>query len=231
MAARSGASGSTTSMKSPAPMPGSPITRMMRPSRGDEHAERVPDQAQAQAELVPHARRPRAGAEIVGVVDRRGAVGRQHQPALVVALERHGAHLGRAQQLHAQLVGHHAAGPGLGGQRGELGAGQAVGQPGDAEVGDRGHEDQHLRQHDEDDRQQQQLGGQAEPAPLRRRRQRRADRPDPLPQPAGPVPALHRCYRAARARLVLVSIGGQAHPSLASQPTTLRTSGLAAAVA
>ena len=33
MAARSGASGSTTSMKSPAPMPGSPITRMRRPSR------------------------------------------------------------------------------------------------------------------------------------------------------------------------------------------------------
>ena len=32
MAARSEASGSTTSMKSPAPMPGSPITLMMRPS-------------------------------------------------------------------------------------------------------------------------------------------------------------------------------------------------------
>ena len=58
MAAFSGASGITTSMKSPARMPGSPITRMMRSSRRDIDPERIADQ-----------RKPGGVAEVVGGVD------------------------------------------------------------------------------------------------------------------------------------------------------------------
>ena len=208
MAAFSGASGSTTSMKSPAPMPGSPITRMMRPSRAQKTLSASRISRRRNASSLPSPPAARAGAKIEGVVDLRGRIRRQHQATLVAALEGDGAHLGRTQQLGAQRVRHDAAGHRLGRQRGELGGGEAVVQPADAEVGDRGHEDQHLGQHHETDGQQQQLGGQAE---------RRAAPPLPTAEtgcawraarawPTRPGPL--RCYRVARpclARLMTCS--------------------------
>jgi hypothetical protein len=156
------------------------------PVRGPEDAERVPDQLHAQGKLVADPARAFAGAKIEGVIDLRGCVGWQHQATLVAALEGHGAHLRGAQQLGAQLIRQDAPRDRLGSQRGELSGGEAVVQPADAEVGDGGHEDQHLGQHHERDGEEQQLGGQAKAAPFRRCRQRRPDALDPFPQSCRP---------------------------------------------
>ena len=59
------------------------------------------------------------------------------------------ANLGRAQQLGAQRLGDAALGRGFRGKRGELGRFEPAGEPGAPEIGHRGHEDQHLGQHDE----------------------------------------------------------------------------------
>src|SRR5262245_33320698 len=104
MAAFSGASGMTISTKAPAPMPGSPTTRMTR----DSSAKNTPsasDQSEPQRQLVDDPRRPRAGPEVVGAVEVEAAVGGQHQAAFVVALERHRLHLGGAQQFQPQGIG------------------------------------------------------------------------------------------------------------------------------
>ena len=100
--------------------------------------------------------------QIVAAVDGDRAVGRQHEPAHVVLLDRDVLHLGRAEQLLAHSRRHVVVAARIGRQRGEPRRGQPVGQPVDAEVGDRGQEDQHLRQHHEQHCQDQQLGGQAE---------------------------------------------------------------------
>jgi len=164
-------------------MPGSPITLMMRPSGAQNALSASQIRRRRRAKLVAEARRARAGAKIEGVVDLRGGIGGQHKTALVAALERHGAHLGGAQQFGAQRIRDDAPRHGLGRQRRELGGGETIVQPADAEVGNGGNEYQHLGQHDEADGQQQQLGGQAKPATFRRCAQRQPQALGPLPQP------------------------------------------------
>ena len=70
-------------------------------------------------------------------------------------------HLGPLEQLVAQRRRQLAAGRGLRGQRCDLGGSQPLRQPLATEIGDRRHEDEHLGQHDEQDREQQQLGRQS----------------------------------------------------------------------
>ena len=90
-----------------------------------------------------------------------------------------------------QRLRHHAARRGFEHQRGGVGGGQPVVEPVQPEIGDRRHIDQHFRDHHEQDREHQQLAGQAEPRRARRRGSpacrvlrihapiASADRPDP----------------------------------------------------
>ncbi len=121
-----------------------------------------------------------------------------------------------------------AAGETFGGQRGELGGGQALIQPVDAEGRDRRQEDQHLGQQHEDGRQHQQLGRQPQVAPiaavsLRPSRARAAATNARPTSTAAP----RFCCRGARAS----SRCRDAYPNLARKFITLRKRGLEGAVA
>ena len=66
------------------------------------------------------------------------------------------------------MAARHVGGDGLGEhEAGGVGHGHAVGQPGDAEIGDRGNVDQNFADHDEEDGERQQLPRQAEATPRR----------------------------------------------------------------
>ena len=80
------------------------------------------------------------------------------------------------EDLPRQALRHHAARRGVEHQRGGMGGGQPVVQPVEAEIRDRRHVDQHFRDHHEQDREHEQLAGQAE-AQSRACRRRRAARP------------------------------------------------------
>ncbi len=69
--------------------------------------------------------------------------------------------LARSSSSSRSVDGQLAAGRGLGGERGDLRGSQPLHQPLPAEIGDRGHEDEHLGEHDEQDGEQQQLGRQS----------------------------------------------------------------------
>ena len=142
-----------------------------------------------------------AGTKIEGVVDLRVYVG--ERPRRCCALEGNGTHLGGAQQLGAQRIGDDAARHGPGRQSGELGGGEAVVEPVDAEVGDRGHVCPHLHSMTKVI-EEQQFRGQAEPAPLRRCRQRRPYALGALPEPGRPGQGLFDAI-ACQAPVSLVS--------------------------
>ena len=68
------------------------------------------------------------------------------------------------EDLPRQRIRHHAGGRRIQHQRRGVGRRQPVVQPVHPEIRDRGHVDQHSRDHHQRNRQQQQLAGQAEPA-------------------------------------------------------------------
>ena len=84
-------------------------------------------------------------------------------------LHRHRAGADAAENLPRQTVRHHAARRCVEHQRRGVGGGEAVVEPVQAEVGDRRHVDQHFGDHHEQDRQHQELAGQAKPRSGRRR--------------------------------------------------------------
>ena len=144
IAARSGPSSITISTKSP-PFGAGPTTRMMSLS------EQKNSVSNASHDGAQH----RGVAQVDVVVDRVRHVVDGEQPALV-------AHLHR-DRLGAEVVEdllHHGFGElrlllvGLGVEHERDGARDrdAVGQPGEAEIGDRGHVDQHFGDHHEQDR-------------------------------------------------------------------------------
>ena len=106
-------------------------------------------------------REPGGLAEIVGRIDVGRHVHLDDQHAGVGVLDGDRLDLGPLEQLVAQRRRQLAAGRGLGGERGDLRGSQPLHQPLATEIGDRGHEDEHLGQHDEQDGEQQQLGRQS----------------------------------------------------------------------
>ena len=146
-------------------------------------------------ELAAHRRRPDRPDDVVVAVEQKGAerlddgrprahvagidlllhlageIGRGEQAALLAHLHRHRPGADAVEDLLGEALRHHAARRRIEHQRGGVGGGEAVIEPGQAEIRDRRHIDQHFRQHDENDRQDQKLARQAEPdGRLRRRR-------------------------------------------------------------
>ena len=98
------------------------------------------------------------------VIDRRRQIGAGEQPALLAHLDGDRARADAVEDLPRQRIRHHAERRGIEHQRGGVGRRQPVVEPVDPEIGDRGHVDQHSRDHHQRNGQQQQLAGQAEPA-------------------------------------------------------------------
>ena len=98
------------------------------------------------------------------VIDRRRQIGAGQQPALLPHLDGDRARADAGQDLPRQRIRDHARRGGIQHQRRGIRRRQPVVQPVHPEIGDRGHVDQHSRDHDQRNGQQQQLAGQAEPA-------------------------------------------------------------------
>ena len=98
------------------------------------------------------------------MVDFRRQVGAGQQPALLAHLDGDRAGADAGEDLPRQRFRNHAGGRRIQHQRGGVGRGQAVVQPVDAEIGDRGHVDQDFGDHHQGNGEQQQLAGQAKPA-------------------------------------------------------------------
>ena len=156
---RSGASSSTISTKSP-PIGAGPTTRMhVVVAAHEERLERVDDGA------VPDdtSRMSMSCCTIGGISEtasRRRCVAHLHR-------DRPGADRCR-ESAARQRVRHHAARRRLQHQRGGVRGGEPVVEPVQAEVGDRRHVDQHFRDHHEQDREDEQLAGQAQSRRARR---------------------------------------------------------------
>ena len=104
--------------------------------------------------------KPGGVAEVVGGVNVGRHVHLDDEHARLGALYRDRLDLGLLEQFVPQHGGKLAAWRGLGGERGDLRRSQPFHQPLPTEVGHRGHEHEHLGEHDEQDSKQQQLGGQ-----------------------------------------------------------------------
>ena len=98
-----------------------------------------------------------AHVEIVG--DRRRRFADGEQPPLRAHLHGDGARPDAVEDLLGQAVGHHAVWRGIEHQRRRIGAGEPVVQPHQAIERDRGHIDQHFRDHHEQDREDEELSG------------------------------------------------------------------------
>ena len=106
------------------------------------------------------------------VIDRRRHVADHQQAALAAHLHGDGARADRVEHLPGQMVGHVRRR--LQHQRGGVGVAELVAEPIQSVIRDRRHIDQHFRDHHEQDREDEELVGQAKP------------RGEPLLQ-AGPV--------------------------------------------
>ncbi len=116
-------------------------------------------------------RLPGADVAHVGmVVDLRRHVGRGEQAARIVALQGDGDGADAAQQFLGQLRRDHAVRCRIEHEGRGTGAGEPVGQPVEAEGGDRRYENQHLGEQHEGKGEGEQLAGQAEMARRLRRR-------------------------------------------------------------
>ena len=102
---------------------------------------------------------PRHVAHVDDVADGgRHLPGRQ-QAALLAHLHRHRAGADAVQDLTRDRVRDHAVRRGLEHQRRGVSGGEAVVEPVQAEVGDRGDIDQHFRDHHEQQREDEELAG------------------------------------------------------------------------
>ena len=97
------------------------------------------------------------------MIDLGRQVGAGQQAALLPHLDGDGARADAAEDLPGQRLRHHARGRGIQHQGGGIRRRQPVVQPVDPEVGDRGHVDQHFRDHHQRNGEQQQLAGQTKP--------------------------------------------------------------------
>ena len=118
------------------------------------------------------------------MIDRRRHVADGEQAALLAHLHRDGPRADRVEDLFGETVGHHAVRGCFEHERCGIGAGQAVFQPVDTEIGDRRDIDQHLPEHHEQDREDEEFA-----------RKSKARRPDRL-RPRGGFIA-HRWSLAA----------------------------------
>ena len=94
------------------------------------------------------------------VIDRRRHVADHEQAALAAHLHGDGARADRVEHLPGQMIGHVRCR--LQHQRGGVGVGELVPEPIQSVVRDRRHIDQHFRDHHEQDREHEELVGQAE---------------------------------------------------------------------
>ena len=140
--------------------------------RRPDHADRLVAAFQHGLERIDD-RRPRRHRPHVDVmVDRRRQIGARQQPALLAHLDGDRARADAVEDLPRQRIRHHARRRGIQHQRRGIRRRQPVVQPVHPEIRDRGHVDQHFRDHHQRNGEQQQLAGQAEPA--RRPRPRRS---------------------------------------------------------
>ena len=156
IACRSGASSSTISMKSP-PRGAAPTTRIASASW-----HKSVSNASAMARCHGTLRMSISWCTTCGMSE---AASRRRWRA---HLHRHRAGADAAENLPRQSVRHHAARRCVEHQRRGVGGGEAIVEPVQAEVGDRRHVDQHFGDHHEQDRQHQELAGQAKPHRSRR---------------------------------------------------------------
>ena len=136
--------------------------------RRADHADRVGVVAEERVERVGDGAVPRHVAHVDLVMHHLRHVGGRKQAALRARLHRHRAGADAAENLPRQSVRHHAARRCIEHQRRGVGGGEAVVEPVQAEVRDRRHVDQHFGDHHEQDRQDQELAGQAKPHRSRR---------------------------------------------------------------
>ena len=104
------------------------------------------------------------------MIDRRWHVGRDQQAPLLAHLHGDGVGADAVENLAGKGVGDHAARRGVEDEGRGIGGAQAVVEPVQAEIGDRRDIDQHLGQHHEQDREDEELARQAKPRPGRARR-------------------------------------------------------------
>ena len=140
--------------------------------RRPDHADRLVAALQHDLEGIDDRRPHRHGPHVDVVIDRRRQIGAGQQPALLPHLDGDRARADAVEDLPRQRIRNHARGRGIEHQRRGIRRRQPVVQPVHPEIGDRGHVDQHFRDHHQRNGQQQQLAGQAEPA--RRLRPRRS---------------------------------------------------------
>jgi hypothetical protein len=94
--------------------------------------------------------------KVVGRVDARRPVLVDHQGRVVRLVERDAARADMAQELAREVLRHHVVRRCLEREHGEMAGGDLVVEPGKAVARDRRREDQHLAQHDERNRKEQQ---------------------------------------------------------------------------
>jgi hypothetical protein len=114
----------------------------------------------------PHGHRPHVDI----VVDRGRQIGAGEQAALLAHLDGDGPRANAAENLPRKRIGHRTRRRRIEHQRGRVRGCKPVVEPVHAEVGDRGNVDQDFSDHDQRDRQQQELSGQAEPTTQRQPR-------------------------------------------------------------
>ena len=227
MATFSGASGSTTSMKSPAPMPGSPITLMMRPSRAQKtlSASQISRRRRASSLPTPRDRALARKSKVSSICEAASAGSTRRRSLLRLRAT------ARTCAVRSSSVRSWSG-------RTPPGTASAASAASCAAV--RRSVSQVMRKLATEGTK---ISTSASMTKVMVSSSSLADRPRPRRSavaasgdrmrltrshslPTRPAP--HRCYRVARPYLArLVS----AYPSFASQPTTLRTKGLAAAVA
>ncbi len=204
IASRSGFSSSMISTNSP-PIGAGPTTRMTSASLREQRVEGVDDGAVPATRRACRCRWSTAG----GIsVDRE-------QAALLAHLHGDRARADRVEDLARHRLRHHAARRRLEHQRGGVGGGQAVVQPVQPEIGDRRHIDQHFRDHHEQDREDEQLAGQAQ---ARHARAGRSFRRRGSIRRSGRIRSAGRSRRVGHRR--------QSHPKRRSKPMMRRTQGL-----
>ena len=176
-----------------------------------EHADDLVVVRQQHREGMHDGAMPGHVAQVDVVIDRRRHVADHQQAALLPHLHGDGARADRVEHLPGQMVGHVRRR--LQHQRGGVGVGELVAEPVQSVVRDRRHIDQHFRDHHEQDREDEELVGQAEP------------RGEPLLQPgAGSRLGVVRCLVHARSRKP--SFRASASPNRRNQPMMRRTNGL-----
>jgi hypothetical protein len=98
------------------------------------------------------------------MVDRLRQIGAGQKPPLLAHFDGDRARADAAEDLARQRLRHHAGRRRIEHQRRRVRRGQPIIETIDPEIRDRGHVDQHFRDHHQRNRKQQQLAGQAKPA-------------------------------------------------------------------